>query len=84
MISFILPIRNEVQSIEKTIQSIFSQTIEEDFVIIVAYGMSTVGTREIIQELEKHNPKLYLIDSPGQIVSTFNTNYEWLSRSFNI
>ena len=51
MISLILPIRNEVQSIEKTIQSIFSQTIEEDFEIIVAEGLSTDGTREIIHEL---------------------------------
>ncbi len=84
MISFILPIRNEVQSIEKTIQSIFSQTIDEAFEIIVAYGMSTDGTREIIQELEKENPKNHLIDNPEKIISTFNTNYEWLSRSFNI
>ena len=56
MISFILPIRNEVQSIEKTIQSIISQTIDEDFEIIVADGMSTDGTREIIIEYQKKYP----------------------------
>jgi len=38
--------------------------------------MSTDGTREIIQELEKENPKNHLIDNPEKIVSTFNTNYE--------
>ena len=84
MISIVLPLRNEVQSIEKTIQSIFSQTIEEDFEIIVADGMSNDGTREIIQELKRENPKIHLIDNPEKIVSTFNTNYEWLPRSFNI
>ena len=84
MIPLILPIRNEVQSIEKTIQSIFSQTIDESFEIIVAYGMSTDGTREIIQKLERENLKKYLIDNPEKILSTLNTNYEWLSRSFNI
>ena len=70
MISFILPIRNEVQSIEKTIQSIYSQTIDKDFEIIVADGMSTDGTREIIQELERENQKIHLIDNPEKIVST--------------
>ena len=84
MISFILPIRNEVQSIEKTIQSIISQKIEEDYEIIVADGMSTDGTREIIQELEKENPKNHLIDNPEKIVSTFNTNYGLLHLSSNI
>jgi len=70
MISFILPILNEVQSIEKTIQSIISQTIDKDYEIIVADGMSTDGTREIIKELERENPKIYLIDNPAKIVST--------------
>ena len=65
-----MPIRNEENFIEKTIQSIFSQTIEEDFEIIVADGMSTDGTREIIQELERENPKIHLIDNPEKIVST--------------
>jgi hypothetical protein len=50
----------------------------------MADSLSTVGTREIIQELEKENPKNYLIDNPEKIISTFNTNYEWLSCSFNI
>ena len=84
MISFILPIRNEFQVIEKTIQSIISQTIDEDFEIIVADGMSTDGTREIIKELERENPKINLIHNPEMIVSIFNTNYEWLHSSFNI
>jgi succinoglycan biosynthesis protein ExoA len=69
-ISFILPIRNEENFIVKTIQSIFSQTIEEDFEIIVADGMSNDGTREIIQELKRENPKIHLIDNPEKIVST--------------
>ena len=52
--------------------------------ILVASGPSKDGTREIIQELEKENPINHLIDNPEKIVSTFNTNYEWLPRSFNI
>jgi len=70
MISFILPIRNEVQSIEKTIQSILSQTIDEDFEIIVADGNSSDGTREILKNLQINNPNIILIDNPEKIVST--------------
>ena len=70
MISFILPIRNEVQSIEKTIQSIVSQTIDEDFEIIVADGNSSDGTRKLLKNLQINNPNIILIDNPEKIVST--------------
>ena len=70
MISFILPIRNEVQSIEKTIQSICSQTIDKDFEIIVADGNSSDGTREILKNLQNNNSNIILIDNPEKIVST--------------
>lgn len=70
MISIILPIRSEVQGIEKTIQSIISQTLDKDYEIIITDGMSTDGTREIIKELVRENPKIHLIDNPAKIVST--------------
>jgi glycosyltransferase involved in cell wall biosynthesis len=70
MISFILPIRNEVQSIEKTIQSICSQTIDNDFEIIVADGMSTDGTSEIIEGYSKNDERIHIINNPDRIVST--------------
>jgi len=69
LISFILPIRNEAQSIEKTIQSIFSQTIDEDFEIIVADGNSSDGTRELLKNLQTNNPNIILIDNLEKIVS---------------
>ena len=70
--------------IEKTIEPIFFQLHSNKMEILVTSGPSKVGKREIIQELEKHNPKLYLIDNPGQIDSTFNTNYGLLHLSSNI
>ena len=70
MISFILPIRNEKSFINKTLQSIFSQTIDEDFEIIVADGNSSDGTREILKNLQINNPNIILIDNPEKIVST--------------
>ena len=44
MISIILPIRSEVQGIEKTIQSIISQTLDKDYEIIITDGMNRRGT----------------------------------------
>lgn len=70
MISIIIPIRNEAQSIEKIIQSILSQTIDKDFEIIVADGNSSDGTREIIKNLQINNPNIILFDNPEKIVST--------------
>ena len=69
-ISFILPIRNEENFIVKTIQSIFSQTIEEDYEIIVADGMSNDGTRELLKNFQINNTNLILINNPEKIVST--------------
>jgi succinoglycan biosynthesis protein ExoA len=70
MISLILPIRNEGQSIEKTLQSIFFQTIDKEFEIIVADGNSSDGTRELLKILQINNPNIILIDNPERIVST--------------
>ena len=38
--------------------------------ILVADGMSTDGTREIVLEYQKNHPHLFLIDNPGKIVPT--------------
>ena len=70
MISFILPIRNEFEGIKKTLQSIVSQIIDDDFEIIVADGNSSDGTREILKNLQNNIPNLILIDNPEKIVST--------------
>ena len=74
MISFILPIRNEAQSISKTISSILNQKFDgKDFEIIIADGESDDGTKQIIKELEKKNKKIKLINNPEKIsASGFN------------
>jgi len=42
----------------------------QEIELLFADGMSDDGTREIIQELERENPKIHLIDNPEKIVST--------------
>ena len=51
MISIIMPIRNEERYIKKTIESILNQkSFNDKYEIIVADGMSTDNTRDIIGE----------------------------------
>ena len=71
MISFILPIRNEVKYIKQTLDSILYQNnINQVVEILIADGMSDDGTRELIKNLQINNPNIILIDNPEKIVST--------------
>ena len=70
-ISYIMPIRNESQHIDRAINSILRQDhIGIDFEIIVADGMSTDNTRMVIQELMASEKRIKLIDNPEKIVSS--------------
>lgn len=69
MISIIMPIRNEEKYIYSTIKSILGQKFfNKDYEIIIADGMSTDRTREIINDLIRKNNKIKLIDNPKKIV----------------
>jgi len=70
-VSVVVPTRNEKDHIEDCLRSILDQRPPAgDFEIIVADGMSTDGTREILARMEKENPRLHVIDNPARIVST--------------
>jgi succinoglycan biosynthesis protein ExoA len=71
LVSIVLPIRNEARFIERSLRSVLEQTYPaERFEVIVADGMSTDGTREIVQRFQSQYPNVKLIDNPGQIVPT--------------
>ena len=69
-ISFILPIRNEEDFIEKTIQSILSQTSKAVQEFIFVDGMSSDNTINIINNYKKQDSRISIIDNPECIVST--------------
>ena len=70
-VTYIAPIRNESLFIERMIKSIINQNYNNiDFEIIVADGMSTDGTRTIINRLMKTINEIKLIDNQEKIVST--------------
>lgn len=71
MISIILPVFNEEKFIKKAIDSILFQNIsEEKYEILIADGMSTDGTREIIKSYQNNNKNIFLLNNPKRIVST--------------
>lgn len=72
-VSVIVPIRNEEKFIEDTLTSVCNQTFpKEDYEIIIADGLSTDGTLEIIKNVQERFPKhhIQVISNEGQIVPT--------------
>lgn len=69
MISIICPIYNEEKYIAKCIDSILVQDYpQNDMEVILVDGMSTDGTRAIVQEYAKRYPFIHLVDNPQRIV----------------
>jgi len=71
MVSIILPIRNEVKYLRRSLESILNQKLlPEKFEILIADGISTDGTRDIIADFVQNFDEIFLIDNPEKIVST--------------
>lgn len=63
-VSIIIPCRNEELYIGQCIESFLNQTYPKELIkIVIADGMSTDTTREIIKEYQKKNNNIILIDN---------------------
>lgn len=70
-ISVIMPVRNEADFIARSIQSVLAQDYPSDKIeVIVADGKSVDGTREILEEASRADPRITVIDNPGLIAPT--------------
>lgn len=69
-VSVIVPCRNEVCTIAQVLRDLDAQTYSDSFEVIVADGMSTDGTRELLAELQqaKWDFELRVVDNPAQII----------------
>lgn len=66
LVSVVIPCRNEVKSIANTVYAILAghhQNIE----ILVVDGMSEDGTRAVLEQLEKEDPRVRMIDNPKRL-----------------
>jgi glycosyltransferase involved in cell wall biosynthesis len=72
LVSVIIPCRNERQHITACLESLIAQQPPEGGTVelIVADGMSSDGTREILHRLSARHPALRVVDNPEGFVST--------------
>ena len=69
-VTVIVPCCNEAAHIRSALDSMLGQEVPEGgFEIIIADGMSTDGTREVIQAYVREHPELRVIDNPRKFVS---------------
>jgi len=65
-VSVIIPCRNEENYIEKCVQSFLDQSYPMELLtIVIADGMSTDNTRNIIEKLKRKNKNIVLLDNEG-------------------
>ena len=70
-VSVLMPVRNEATFIQRSLAAVLAQNYPlERMEIIVADGLSTDGTRDIVNVLRRQSSNVVLIDNPGKIVST--------------
>ena len=70
-VSILIPIRNEVDTIERCLDAVLAQDYPADCMeILVADGMSVDGTRHKLEALQEQHPNLYVFDNPKKIVPT--------------
>jgi glycosyltransferase involved in cell wall biosynthesis len=68
VVTVIAPCRNEARFIEKALNSILQGDYPADRMeLLVVDGMSTDGTREIVQRMAVRNNRIKLLDNPGKI-----------------
>ncbi len=65
-----MPVRNEADFIERSVGAVLAQEWpEESLEVIVADGMSTDGTRAVLERMAGMHPNLRVIDNPAGIVA---------------
>jgi len=65
-LSVVLPVRNEERHIARVLGELQAQTIPRDQVeFIVVDGMSTDRTRAVVEQLQRDDPRIRLLDNPS-------------------
>jgi succinoglycan biosynthesis protein ExoA len=69
-ISIVVPVRNEAQTIEMVLRDLLEQNYDANrFEVIVADGLSTDSTRDIVERLQQGHSNLQLLENPRRLAS---------------
>ena len=70
-VTVIVPCRNEAKHVRLFLDGLLRQeTAGLPWEVIIADGMSTDGTREVLREYCLHEPRIHVIDNPAQSVAS--------------
>jgi succinoglycan biosynthesis protein ExoA len=70
-VSIVMPVRNERDFIARAVGCVLEQDYPpERMEILVSDGCSDDGTREILAAIERHEPRLQVLENAGRIAST--------------
>ncbi|QWT23660.1 glycosyltransferase [Subtercola sp. PAMC28395] len=62
-VTAVLAVRNDAQTIERAVRSIFAQQYPLELAVVIASAPSTDGTREIVRALASGDPRLSVIET---------------------
>jgi glycosyltransferase involved in cell wall biosynthesis len=65
-VSVIIPVRNEVTVIEGAVASALAQECAGELEVVVADGMSTDGTREVLATIVESDERVRMVDNPAR------------------
>jgi glycosyltransferase involved in cell wall biosynthesis len=66
-VSCVIPVRNERHAIAAAVRSCLEQRYDGAIEVIVADGMSSDGTREVIAQLAAADPRVRMVDNPARV-----------------
>ncbi|MDX2343809.1 MAG: glycosyltransferase family 2 protein [Acidimicrobiia bacterium] len=65
LVSIVIPVRNEATGIRATVESIVAQDYSGDIEVVIADGMSTDGTRDILDQISAKEGRVRFVDNPS-------------------
>jgi len=70
-VTVILPVRNEASFLVRSLSAVLCQDYDRDKMeVIVADGMSTDGTRDIVRSFQANDSRVRIVDNTGRIAPT--------------
>jgi len=65
-VSVVIPVRDEVDTIEGAVASVLAQEYAGDLEVVVADAMSTDGTRELLARISARDQRVRMVDNPAR------------------